>query len=301
MSSSERSAIALGSFDGLHKGHKAVIACALSYREHGLVPHILLFDSHPLLTLKGKAPDELLQNSVREELITEMGAVPDYISFPEIMNMSPEEFFSEILIKKYNAGALCCGWNYRFGKEGRGDCEKLKQLCSSYGIGLNICPPVEYKGQPISSSRIRSEITDGNICDANAMLGREFEYRNLVVSGNHRGRLMGAPTINQYFDEGFIIPKNGVYSSVTTLDGVEFPSVTNIGLRPSFENEDLRSETFIIGFDGDLYGQIIGVKLTRYLRDEIKFACAAELKTQIKEDEEKSKEIFLKGREQSRV
>jgi len=133
------------------------------------------------------------------------------------------------------------------------------------------------------------------------LLGREFRYKQTVVDGQHRGRLIGAPTINQRFDEGFVKPKKGVYASVTVVDGREYPSVTNIGLRPSFENEDFRSETCILGFSGNLYGIDIEVRLLEYLRDEIKFGSMEELSAQILKDAEKSTEIFSKRGENGNV
>lgn len=279
-----RTAVALGSFDGLHKGHKAVIACALSCKERGLVPTVLIFDTHPLLTISGIAPDSLLQQSVRDQMLYEMGVKTEFIAFPEIRNYSPEEFFENIIVNKLNAGAVCCGTNYRFGINGSGSCETLEKLCNERGIEFYVTPLIDYNGSPVSSSRIRDCITEGNIAEANRMLGYEFTYRATVRSGFRRGRLIGAPTINQYFDKGFIIPKTGVYASVTVIEGKEYPSVTNIGLRPTFENEDLRSETCIIGFDGNLYGQEIQVKLIDYIRGEMRFNSAEELGNRINAD-----------------
>ena len=125
------------------------------------------------------------------------------------------------------------------------------------------------------------------------MLGREFRYKLTVVNGDHRGRLMGAPTINQHFETGFVRPKKGVYASATVIENKLYPSVTNIGLRPSFENEDFRSETCILGFDGNLYGQKIEVRLLQYLRGEIRFESMDDLGRQIHIDAAKAKEIFL--------
>lgn len=284
-------AVALGSFDGLHKGHKEVITCALSYKERGLIPVILLFDSHPLLSLTGKAPDEILQNEIRAEMLGEMGIKSEYISFDDIKNLSPEEFFDKILIKKLNAKAVCCGKNYRFGKNGMGTSEVIHTLCEKVGIDCKICPDVTYKNELISSTRIREAIKNGNIPEANEMLGYEFCYRSEVVHGFERGRLMGYPTINQYFPDGFTVPQNGVYASVTVVDGKEYPSVTNIGLRPSFECEGINSETNIMGFDGDLYGRIIEVRLLEYIRGEMKFDSLDALGAQIKSDSAKSLEI----------
>ncbi len=291
----QKTAVTLGSFDGLHKGHMKVIACAFEMQQkHGLLPLVLLFDSHPMLSVAGKAPDMILQPSLRDELIAQTGAGKRIVSFREVKDMSCRDFFEKILVEKLNAGGICCGWNYRFGKNNEGGTEELKALCKENGVELIITPPVDYNGEPVSSTRIRRAVEGGDIPLANAMLGREFRYKNVVVNGQHRGRLIGAPTINQRFDQGFVKPKKGVYASVTVVDGSEYPSVTNVGLRPSFENEDFRSETCILGFSGNLYGRDIEVRLLEYLRDEIKFDSIDSLSVQIHADAEMSKEIFGK-------
>jgi len=292
MTMQNKTAVALGSFDGLHKGHMSVIACALSQKERGLIPVVLLFDSHPLQTLTGNAPVKILQDSMRNEILENASVKTEIISFKEIMNLSCKEFVEEILIKKLNAGAVCCGENYRFGKNNQGGCETLKALCDEYKIELIISKTVEYQGSPVSSTRIRRAIESGDISSANAMLGREFGYKLKVVSGDKRGRLIGAPTINQHFEENFVIPKIGVYASVAAVDGAQYPSVTNIGLRPSFANADLRSETCLLGFSGDLYGRDIEVRLLKYLRPETKFDSMEALGAQIKLDAAESENIF---------
>lgn len=288
-----KTAVTLGSFDGLHKGHMKVIACAFEMQQkHGLLPLVLLFDAHPMLAVQGKAPDMILQPTLRDELIAKTGAGKRIVSFREVRDMTCREFFEKILLEKLNAGGICCGWNYRFGRNNEGGIETLKALCEEYGVELTVTKPVDFGGEPVSSTRIRQAVENGDIPLANTMLGREFRYKNVVVDGQHRGRLIGAPTINQRFDAGFVKPKKGVYASVTVVDGAEYPSVTNIGLRPSFENEDFRSETCILGFSGNLYGQDIEVRLLRYLRDEIKFDSMEALGAQIQADAEKSEEIF---------
>lgn len=292
MSTDKKTAVALGCFDGLHKGHISVITCALSFKERGFVPIVLLFDEHPLSVLTGNAPPELMQTEERNLLISNLGAQIKVISFKKIKDLSCREFVEEILIKELNAGAVCCGWNFRFGKNNSGGCAELEALCRENGAELKVSGHIDFDGQPVSSSRIRQAIADGDIPLANAMLGREFGYKYTVVSGNRRGHLMGAPTINQYFGENFIIPKIGVYASYTVVDGKKYPSVTNIGLRPSFENEDLRSETCIIGFSGNLYGKDIEVRLLEYLRGEVRFENSDKLREQIALDAEKAVAIF---------
>ena len=297
MNKSNATVVALGSFDGLHKGHSKVIACALKEKERGLIPVVLLFDCHPLSVLTGNAPNEILQNEIREEILKNVGIIPKYISFKEIYRFSPEEFFHNILIEKLNARVLCCGANYRFGKNGAGTVDVLKDLCDKNNVSLSVAPLEEYEGSPVSSTRIRTEISEGNIEKANAMLGFPFTFKALVKSGYRRGRLLGSPTINQYFDKNFIKPKAGVYASVTVVESTEYPSVSNIGFRPSFENEDFRSETCLLDFDGDLYGEIIQVKLIKYLRGESKFDSVEDLKEQIRKDALASEEIFRKEAE----
>lgn len=301
MISENKTAVALGSFDGLHKGHMSVIACALSFKECGLTPLVMLFDTHPLKCLTGKAPAEILQPELRAGILQNRGVASEIISFEEIRSLSCREFFIKILLEKLNAGAVCCGLNYRFGVGGSGGIGELKELCAEFGVELKISPEVSHSGSPVSSTRIRQAIENGDIPLANAMLGREFRYKYTVVSGDRRGRLMGAPTINQHFGENFIVPKNGVYASVTVVDGKDYPSVTNIGLRPSFENTDLRSETCILGFSGDLYGKDIEVRLLQYLRGEMKFESMEALGNRIRADAETSKEIYKKRGESGDV
>lgn len=291
MSFNEKTAVALGTFDGLHKGHMSVITCALSYKERGFIPLVMLFDSHPLISLTGNAPAEILQTELRNEIIENCGAQSVTVPFDEIKNLSCREFFEEIIVKKLNAGAVCCGGNYRFGKGGEGDCKELQALCDEFSVELTVSPEISFDGSPVSSTRIRKAIENGDIPLANAMLGREFRYKYEVVSGDKRGRLMGAPTINQHFSENFVIPKNGVYASVTAVDGKEYSSVTNIGMRPSFGNTDLRSETCILGFSGDLYGKFIEVRLLKYIRGEIKFDSMEALSEQIRKDTEASLKV----------
>lgn len=294
MSTDFKTAVALGSFDGLHKGHISVITCALSFKERGFVPLVLLFDEHPLLSLTGKAPAELLQNEERDKILSALGTQIKVISFDSLRNLSCRDFVKSILVDSLNAGAVCCGWNFRFGKDNAGGCEELKALCDELGVELCISDRIDVEGLPVSSTRIRQAILNGNIPLANAMLGRDFGYKYTVVTGNQRGHLMGAPTINQYFGKNFVVPKIGVYASYSVVDGKKYPSVTNIGLRPSFENEDLRSETCIIGFCGNLYGEDIEVRILEFIRPERKFADSDELRRQIALDAEKSKEIFKK-------
>ena len=285
-------AVALGSFDGLHKGHMAVIEQALSFRGKGLVPCALVFDVHPMSVAGAGAPPEIMTAGKRDEILTNLGVKVEKISFSSIMKLAPREFVSEILVGRLSAGAVCCGYNYHFGSGAQGDADKLMELCEEFGIVCSVARKQEYDGGWISSTRIREALLNGDVESANAMLGREFSYDFTVVSGDRRGRLIGAPTINQHFPDGFIVPKFGVYASAAFVDGKFHAAVTNIGRRPSFTCDDLRSETCIMDFSGDLYGKNVEVRLIKYLRPERVFNSLDELGNQIASDANKAREIF---------
>ncbi len=286
-------AIALGSFDGLHIGHLEVIKNALSLKNDGLLPCVMLFDGHPLERLTGSAPRELMTAKAREELLRKLGVTPVYVVFSEIMNMTPKEFVDSVIIKKLNAEAVCCGYNYRFGKSAAAGAEELKILCGERGIRTLVSGEVDVDGIPVSSTRIRELIENGDVKTANRMLGRAFSYTLEVVGGYRRGRILGAPTINQNFPENFAVPRFGVYVSETVVGGSSYRSVTNIGVRPTITDNRLLSETHIFGFSGDLYGRRIEVRLLDFIRPEKKFASFEELSEQIKIDADKAKNAVV--------
>lgn len=286
------SAVALGTFDGLHKGHTAVINSALAFKAQGLTPCVLLFDKHPQQVLSGKAPVAILSESLRLKELDKMGVSHFVIPFEEVRKLTATEFLEEILIKRLNAKALCCGYDYRFGHDGA-DAVRLKSLCEDTELQCKVTHAVKFEGLPISSTRIRTAIENGDLEAANAMLGRAFSYDFEVVGGKKRGRKLGIPTINQNFPEGFVIPKVGVYVSGAIVDGSRHVSVTDIGFRPTFNGGSLRSETSIVDFSSDLYGSNIEVGLMKYLRAEQNFDSPQALIEQIKCDIQSAREYFL--------
>lgn len=217
----KKTAIALGSFDGLHRGHMAVIDETLHLAsENGLEPRILLFQEHPQKVLTGKAPPALLTESVRARLLREKGIVPEIIDFRLVSGLSPEAFFKEILAERLSAGALCCGENYTFGAKKAGTAAHLKALCEASGISARIVPMETENGADISATRIRALLQNGEVEQANSLLGRCFSYDFEVVHGDGRGgKIFGFPTINQFFAPEFVKPKFGVYASRVRLNG----------------------------------------------------------------------------------
>lgn len=281
MNEIKKRAVALGFFDGLHTAHMAVLNKASEQKENGFTPAILIFDKHPAEVLSGKEVKRLMTAEKRDEMLRELGFEIIRCRFEDIMNMSPEVFTEEILVKKLNAGFVCCGYNYRFGKNGGGDSALLEKLCAEKGIQTGVCSEVTVNGKTVCSTAIREAATMGDMETVRLMLGRPLEFCTSVFSGDKRGRLLGAPTANQYLPENFVIPKFGVYASLVELEGKDYPAVTNIGNRPTFDGVSLRSETYIIGFHGDLYGKFIDVKLYAFIRSEMKFDSFDALKTQI--------------------
>lgn len=292
MSEKQSVLVALGTFDGLHIGHKAVLFSDKKAYDKRIV---LLFNEHPQKLLTGKNPGELLTRAKKESILKEWGYEPQYIDFGEISEEAPEEFIDEILVKRFGATALCCGFNYRFGKKASGDVALLKRLCAEREMSLTVCNEIDYESLPVSSTRIRNAIACGDIESANKMLGYHFSYDFQVVHGDARGRILGSPTINQFFPADFTVAEFGVYASYTIVDGQKYVSVTNIGVRPTVEGvSEKRSETNIIGFNGDLYGQRIEVSLLKKIRNEMKFNSFDELSNQIAIDRNKAIEIVEK-------
>ena len=283
--------IALGNFDGLHLGHKAVITVEKTEYERKLA---LMFTKHPQAEITGLCPGILITPDKEKEILKSWGVEPEYIEFSSVRELAPELFVDEFLVGRFNARSLACGFNYRFGKDASGDAELLKRLCAEREIKLTVVDEVSYGGECISSTRIRTALTEGDMKKANNMLGRHFSYNFVVVHGDERGRVLGSPTINQFFTPDFQVPQYGVYASYTVVDGVKYPSVTNVGIRPTIGNSERRSETHILGFSGDLYGTNTEVFLVEKIRDEKQFSSLDELKEQIMSDRIAATEI-LKG------
>ena len=291
----ERLALALGYFDGLHIAHEAVLRAALEQKNTGLTPAVLLFDRHPESVLSGREVPKLLTEEDRDALLVSMGFRLVKLSFAEIKDLAPETFVRDILRDRLGCAYVSCGYNYRFGKGGAGNAALLQTLGKENGIAVSVCPQVTLNGEPVSSSAVRAAVAEGDMCKVTAMLGRPLSFTAPVFKGDRRGRTLGTPTVNQYLPQGFIIPAYGVYASVTQIEGVTYASVTNIGARPTFGGGSVRSETYIIGFSGNLYGRNVRVGLLSFLRKEMKFPSAEALKAQISRDAAAAAEIVLQS------
>ena len=278
-------AVALGYFDGLHIAHLRVLDAAREgAKEKDLVPGVLLFDRPPAEVVTGVAVPRLMTDADRDETLRDWGFELLNAAFASIRELSPEAFVSQILCKKLGAKLVSCGYNYRFGKGGAGDAAALGALCAARGIETRVVTERDLFGAPVSSSRIRSLVEEGRLEEAGALLGRPLRFSAPVFRGDRRGRLLGTPTINQYLPAGFVTPRFGVYVSEVLLDGKAYRAVTNVGSRPTFGEGSVRSETYILGFEGDLYGRAPRLSLLKFLRPEMKFPSVEELKAQITRD-----------------
>ncbi len=286
-------AVALGYFDGIHIGHRAVLEKALdAAKEKNLIPVVMLFDIHPRKLVSGTVPPMLMSEEQKRDTLIKMGFRVVNFNFRESVNLTPDEFAKNMLLDCLGAKFVSCGYDYHYGKGGKGNAETLRETLCEKGVEVFTVAPVELNGEIISSTKIRQLISAGEVRKANEMLGKEFSYHILVEKGDGIGREIGTPTINQYFPEDFIVPKYGVYASRVRFDGRFYPSVTNVGIRPTVGGTSLRSETCIFDFWGNLYGEKIEVFLLEYLREEKKFSSIDELKKAIENDIENARKIY---------
>lgn len=279
-----RTAVALGNFDGIHIGHMAVLDAAKSFKRDGLVPVAVLFDEHSLKAITGIAPPMLMTVADRNEFIINSGLSLKTLIFSEIKNLSPEDFVEKILVEKLGAGAVCCGYNYRFGKNAAGTAVTLQQICNRLGIACKIAKEVDVAGNAVSSTQIRSLIENGETEKANEMLGHKFGFSSPVIDGDKRGRRLGFPTVNQEIPPELVLPRFGVYRTDVTVGNRRYKGVTNIGKRPTVGTEKILSETYIIDFDESIYGESVDIRLIKFIRPERKFSSFDELARQIKTD-----------------
>ena len=282
---------ALGFFDGVHLGHRAVIACSGG----GLRSVVLTFAESPSKALGAPFQGLLTDNIRKAELLTQAGAEDIiFADFDALRDMSAEDFVGKILVEKLKAKRVCCGFNYRFGKGGEGDVKRLTGLCAEYGIDVEAREPVTVGGEQASSSRIRELIASGDIRRANEMLGYRFAISGDIAEGNHLGAGMGFPTVNIPVGGELIVPRYGVYASKVIIGGREYIGVTNIGVHPTVgENDIPLCESFLPDFGGgDLYGRYAVCELCDFVRDERVFGSFDELRAQIDADCERIKKIM---------
>lgn len=274
----EKYAIALGMFDGVHIGHRAVLEGAVNSPFKSVA---VTFSSIPFKT----GGSIMTAEDKRKKLLASGVDEVRFLDFFEIKDLSPEEFLKQ-LDEHYPIGKICCGFNYRFGKKAAGDTAFLREWCEGRGIEFFECPEVTLDGKTVSSTYIKSLIAQGDVASAARLLGEEFFFSAEVSHGDRRGRTLGFPTTNQLYPENIVIPKCGVYQTVVTIDGKDYDGVTNIGVRPTYITNYVSAETFVLGYSGECYGSSVKTRLIEYLREEKRFSSPQELADAIAQNAE---------------
>lgn len=287
-----RLVIALGMFDGVHVGHQSIIRRAVEIaRAHNGTAMVFTFSNHPLSVIAPEhVPPQISNNRLREARFAALGVdVLMMIPFTKhFANHTPEEFMS--LLQAYFAPKfVVTGPNYTFGAKGKGTHRLLLRSSHDFGFQTEICPAVLRDGRPVSSTRIRSLIQQGNLPEVNDFLGYPFTVIGQVIHGEARGRTLGFPTANLAIPDARVMLPNGVYASHVLYDGKTYAGLANIGDNPTFPGCNRRIEVNLLDFSGNLYDKFIEVRFLAKLRDEQKFNSVEELVTQMHKDKENAR------------
>lgn len=285
-----QSAVALGCFDGVHLGHSEIISKTVEQaKKDSLLSVVWSFQTPPksyFATQNEYSQGLLTTLNEKKKLIRSLG-VDMLICIPfneKIAKLSPRDFFENILLSRLNAKHILCGFNYRFGYKGSGDVKLLASLCKEFNIKLTVLNEIKIENVTVSSTAIRSYLANGEAQKAKAMLGRPFSLRGKVKDGQHLGRKLGFPTVNQEIPTNKLLIKNGVYLTRVRFNGKTRFGVTNIGLRPTVQGKEPICETHILDFSGNLYGKYVTIEFLEFIRSERKFANITDLAEQIKDD-----------------
>jgi riboflavin kinase / FMN adenylyltransferase len=282
-------AVTIGVFDGVHRGHQALLArVAEEARARDLLPGAITFDRHPMKVVRpGSDPKLLSTLRQRVDLLGECGmAFVLVLQFtPKLSRMAAEEFAVKVLLETVQARVVVVGHNFRFGHRAAGDARLIAELAEPRGVQVINLPLDDDAGDAVSSTRIRAALADGDVEAAARLLGRPYAVEGHVVRGAERGRLLGIPTANLRVPARLVLPGKGVYAGHLQVRGGEpLPAVSNVGVSPQFGGNELRVETYVLDFDGDLYGQRVRVSFEHRLRDETVFTDVAALVSQMHQD-----------------
>ena len=278
------SVVVLGTFDGIHLGHRAILGTAVTQaRLFGLQALACTFDPHPLEVLqpeRSPLPITTLEEGL--ELIADTGIdTTVVVAFTRAVAMvEPEDFVRRVVVGTLKAQDIVVGFNHRFGRGARGDAALLDRLAVELGFRAHVVPPLTVDGVPVSSSEIRNALQRGDLPRAERLLGRAYSIRGEVVRGAGRGRTLGFPTANVRTARPLLLPP-GVYACQAEVDGAHYQAVINAGVRPTFGETELAVEAHLLDFSGDLYGRRVRITFLRRLRDERKFSSVEALRNQI--------------------
>jgi len=287
-------AVTIGNFDGVHRGHQALVAELC--RQARLLPGpaiVLTFDPHPLQLLR-PAQFQPVLTTIRERAALLQAYGADHVvvlrTTPDLLQLQAREFFDLVLRERLDVRAVVPGFNFAFGRNREGNVQTLAALCRAAGIGFTLVPPLQIEGRPVSSSRVRDALVRGDVREAIVFLGRPYRLMGKVGTGQRRGQTLGFPTANLE-DLPVLVPGNGVYAVRVLHAGKCWPGAANIGPNPTFGEQARKVEVHLIGFHGDLYGATLGVDFVERLRDTRPFESAAALVAQLRADVDQAKKL----------
>jgi riboflavin kinase/FMN adenylyltransferase len=288
--------LALGNFDGMHRGHLKIIErVRRGAEERGATSIAMTFDPHPSKIIRpDKAPPLLMTNDQKLEALSRAGmhGVAIVRFNQELAHWDPETFVRTVLVEWLHVAEVWVGANFLFGHDRAGTFSMLRSLGARYGFRAEKIDPVRYKDFVVSSTRVRRLITEGRVDEAGALLGHHYAIDGSVIEGQQRGRTLGFPTANLCTDNE-LVPPHGVYATTASVDGIAYPSITNIGTRPTFDSgEESIIEAHLLGFDRDLYRSRLRLAFVQRLRDEKKFDDVEALKAQIASDRAQAGDLF---------
>lgn len=281
----KNSAVSLGKFDGIHKGHRLLLQEIL--QEEALVPTVFTFDIARIVAKKDDNFRSQIYDQREKSILLQATGVEREILFPfheGTRQMLPQDFIKQILHEAMDAKLVCVGEDFRFGKDRSGDVGMLQQYAHQYGYRVKVIPKLREDGDIISSTRIRTLLQQGQLSAANRLLGEAFFFYGEVIHGNALGRTMQMPTANLQPEPEKVLPPAGVYATRVTVRGKEYSAVTNLGYKPTVGSAQVGVESCLLNFDQDIYGEEICVRFYQYLRPEQKFDSLDALRCQMKQD-----------------
>ncbi len=293
----EGTVVTVGSFDGVHLGHHAVLAeVARRARAAGRASVLVTFEPHPLAVINPQAAPPLLTTGPERREILAQTPI-DYALFLRfdraLARLSPEEFVRDVLLAHCGMQDLVFGYDHGFGRNRSGDVETLRRLGAELGFAVDAVPPADVEGEPVSSGRIRRAIAGGDLRTAARLLGRPYTIAGQVTAGERRGRLLGVPTLNLGEVPGEkLLPPDGVYAVWVEWRGGRAGGMMNQGARPTFDDRRRVLEAHLFGFEGDLYGEYVRVEWVERLRDVRRFAGVEQLQEQLQRDRARAEAIL---------